>query len=124
MFWLKKLATILQLMRYQKVQYDVVFRDKTALLKMYPPSKAMSRFKSACGQVGSMIRSKVKKGNLNDILKISNIWEQEVWEGKVKLLPFNEFKELAQLNPTGFTRLNLVLNPDSESTTAQFMIIL
>ena len=95
--------------RLYQLQYDVVFRDKDVLLKMYPPCKALSRFKTACGQVASMIRSKVKKGNLNDILRISKIWEQEVLEGKVKLLPFNQFKELAKLNPTGFTRLNLAL---------------
>ena len=58
-----------------QLKYDVVFRDKTALLNMYPPSKAMSRFKSACSQVESMIKSKVKKGNLSDILKISKIWQ-------------------------------------------------
>ena len=76
----------------------------------------MFRYQAACNQVARMIQSKVKKGNLADIMKISKVWEDDILEGKVKLLPLDKFRSIAQVRPTGFTKINLVMNPDSLTT--------
>ena len=91
-----------------KIEYNVIFRDKSILPQMYLLSKSLSRFHCATRQVSSMIKSKVRKGHLEGVFKVQDIWNDKIIDGKVRTMNFSEFEAASKIKHCAFTRLNLV----------------
>ena len=60
------------------------FRNPELLNTMYPTNLANARYKSAIGQVSSMIKTKIRQGFLDQVKAVQNVWMDELLEGKVK----------------------------------------
>ena len=67
------------------------FRNPDLLNAMYPTNLAHARYKSAIGQVSSMIKTKVRQGFLDQVRAVENVWKDELLEGKVKKMNYSQF---------------------------------
>ena len=86
-----------------EIRYRVIMHHDNILNKMYPLGQAQQRYNNTICQVKKMILGKIAKGHLQAIKKIDSVWNQELIEGKIRLLTKESFDVISLEKPTAFT---------------------
>ena len=103
-----------------QIEYDVQFRNPNILKTLFPIETNHKRYEQAIRDSRGMYMRNYKKAKWS-IERAHETFQEELGEGKIRIIPPTELYEAMKVRNVNFSHNNLVFNPDSSSTKVRLI---